>query len=232
MSNDVTHDMRLLLIEDDARSAHYLMRGLAESGHVADHIADSRTGLAMAGEGIYDVVIVDRCMPGLDGVALVSALRRRDPGMPVLMISAMGSMQQRVEGLKAGADDYLAKPYAFAEILARIEALARRNDASRHQPVLRVADLVLDVAARNARRGQRDLHLQGRELALLEQLMRRPGQVVTRAMLLESVWNYDFDPRGNIVDMHIHRLRGKVDGAGEPALIHTVAGAGYALREI
>ncbi|MRW89898.1 response regulator [Duganella sp. FT80W] len=224
--------MRLLLIEDDVRSAQYLMRGLAESGHVADHIADSRTGLAMAGEGIYDVVVVDRRMPGLDGVELVSALRRRDPGIPVLMISALSSTQQRVEGLKAGADDYLVKPYAFAEILARIEALARRNDEGRRQTVLQVADLKLDVAARSAVRGARDLRLQARELALLEQLMRRPGQVVTRAMLLEAVWNYDFDPKGNIVDMHMHRLRGKVDHDTEAALIHTVAGAGYCIRAL
>ncbi len=221
--------LRLLLIEDDVRSAHYLMRGLAESGHVADHIADSRTGLAMADEGIYDVIVVDRRMPGLDGVELVAALRRRDAGIPVLMISALGSTQQRVEGLKAGADDYLSKPYAFAEILARIEALARRNDDSRRQAVLRVDDLTLDVAARAAMRGGRELHLQGRELALLEQLMRRPGQVVTRAMLLEAVWNYDFDPKGNIVDMHMHRLRGKVDQDGERPLIYTVPGAGYRL---
>ncbi|WP_229261990.1 response regulator [Duganella guangzhouensis] len=224
--------LRLLLIEDDVRSAQYLMRGLAESGHVADHIADSRTGLAMAGEGIYDVVVVDRRMPGLDGVELVSALRRRDPGIPVLMISALSSTQQRVEGLKAGADDYLVKPYAFAEILARIEALARRNDEGRRQTVLQVADLKLDVAARSAVRGARDLRLQARELALLEQLMRRPGQVVTRAMLLEAVWNYDFDPKGNIVDMHMHRLRGKVDHDTEAALIHTVAGAGYCIRAL
>lgn len=224
--------MRLLLIEDDVRSAQYLMRGLLESGHVADHIADSRTGLAMAGEGIYDVVIVDRRMPGLDGIALVMALRRSNPGMPILMVSASASTQQRVEGLQAGADDYLGKPYAFAEILARIEALARRNDKTRHRTVLVVSDLVLDIASRTARRGARDLKLLGRELALLEQLMRRPGEVVTRAMLLEAVWNYDFDPRGNIVDMHIHRLRSKVDGTTEPALIHTVPGAGYAIRPV
>lgn len=222
--------LRLLLIEDDLRSAQYLMRGLAESGHVADHIADSRTGLAMAGEGIYDVIVVDRCMPVMDGLALVTALRQRNAGLPVLMISALGTTQHRVEGLKAGADDYLVKPYAFAEILARIEALARRNDDSRRQPVLQVADLVLDVAARSVRRGGRELQLQPRELALLEQLMRRAGQVVTRAMLLEAVWNYDFDPRGNIVDMHMHRLRAKIDAGSDVPLIHTVAGAGYSIH--
>ena len=223
--------MRLLVIEDDPRSAQYLVRGLAESGHVADHVADSATGLAMAGEGIYDVVVLDRRMPGLDGIDFMTALRRRDPQIPVLMVSALGGTQQRVEGLRAGADDYLAKPYAFAEILARIEALARRNDASRRQQVLTLADLSLDMDTRSARRADRDLQLQAREFALLEYLMRHAGQVVTRAMLLEAVWDYDFDPRGNIIDMHMHRLRNKVDRDFEVALIHTVAGAGYCVRE-
>jgi len=222
--------MRLLVIEDDVRSAQYLLRGLAESGHVADHVADSADGLAMAGEGIYDVVVLDRRMPGLNGIDFMTALRQRDPQLPVLMVSALSGTQQRVEGLRAGADDYLAKPYAFAEILARIEALARRNDASRRQPGLTVGDLSLDMATRSAQRGGRALQLQAREFALLEYLMRHAGQVVTRTMLLEAVWGYDFDPRGNIIDMHMHRLRSKVERDGEPALIQTVPGAGYCLR--
>jgi two-component system OmpR family response regulator len=222
--------MRLLLIEDDPRSARYLMRALAESGHVPDHVQDGATGLAMAREGIYDVIVLDRRMPGLDGIALVEQLRRFDAGTPVLMVSALGTTQERVDGLRAGADDYLVKPYAFAEILARLEALARRNDASRRQAVLVLADVTLDTVARSAQRGARALQLQPREYALLEQLMRRAGQVVTRAMLLEAAWDYDFDPRANIVDMHMHRLRAKVDQQGEPALIHTVAGAGYCMR--
>ncbi len=222
--------MRLLLIEDDTRSAQYLIRGLAESGHVADHVADSATGLAMAGEGIYDVVVLDRRLPGLDGIAWLEQLRRSDRRTPVLMVSALGSAQQRVEGLRAGADDYLVKPYAFAEILARIEALARRNDASRRQPVLTLADLTLDTVARTARRGGRDLQLQPREFQLLELLLRRPGQVLSRAMLLEAAWDYDFDPRGSIIDMHMHRLRRKVDHGFAVALIHTVPGAGYCAR--
>jgi two-component system OmpR family response regulator len=222
--------MRLLLIEDDPRSARYLMRALNESGHVADHVADGATGLAMAREGIYDVVVVDRRMPGMDGIALLAELRRNDAATPVLMVSALGSTRERVDGLRAGADDYLVKPYAFSEILARLEALARRNDASRRQDVLVLADLALDTVTRSARRGARDLQLQAREYALLEQLMRRPGQVLTRAMLLEAAWDYDFDPRANIIDMHMHRLRAKVDGEGEAALIHTVAGAGYCIR--
>ena len=222
--------MRLLVIEDDVRSAQYLVRGLAESGHVADHVANSADGLAMAGEGIYDVVVLDRRMPGLNGIDFMTALRQRDPQLPVLMVSALGGTQQRVEGLRAGADDYLAKPYAFAEILARIETLARRNDASRRQPALTVGDLRLDMGTRSVRRGGRALQLQAREFALLEYLMRHAGHVVTRAMLLEAVWGYDFDPRGNIIDMHIHRLRGKVERDGEPPLIQTVPGAGYSLR--
>jgi two-component system OmpR family response regulator len=222
--------MRLLLIEDDPRSARYLMRALHESGHVPDHVSDGPTGLAMAREGIYDVVVLDRRIPGLDGIALVEQLRRFDRETPVLMVSALGTTQERVDGLRAGADDYLVKPYAFAEILARLEALARRNDASRRQAVLAVGDVTLDTVARSAQRGARALQLQPREYALLEQLMRRPGQVVTRAMLLEAAWDYDFDPRANIIDMHMHRLRAKVDQPGEPALIQTVAGAGYCMR--
>lgn len=222
--------MRLLLIEDDPRSARYLMRALHESGHVPDHVRDGPTGLAMAREGIYDVIVLDRRIPGLDGIALVEQLRRFDRETPVLMVSGLGTTQERVDGLRAGADDYLVKPYAFAEILARLEALARRNDASRRQAVLAVGDVTLDTVARNAMRGARALQLQPREYALLEQLMRRPGQVVTRAMLLEAAWDYDFDPRANIIDMHMHRLRAKVDQEGEPALIHTVAGAGYCMR--
>jgi two-component system OmpR family response regulator len=222
--------MRLLLIEDDARSARYLMRALNESGHVSDHVADAATGLAMAREGLYDVIVLDRRLPGLDGIALVTELRRTDRDTPVLMVSALGTTFERVEGLRAGADDYLVKPYAFSEILARIEALARRNDASRREAVLVLADITLDTVARSARRGGRALNLQPREYALLEQLMRRAGQVVTRAMLLEAAWDYDFDPRANIIDMHMHRLRAKVDQAGETALIHTVAGAGYCIR--
>ncbi|HEV7814802.1 MAG TPA: response regulator transcription factor [Janthinobacterium sp.] len=222
--------MRLLVIEDDRRAADYLARGLAESGHVVDRIDDGPTGLAMAGEGIYDVIVLDRRLPGLDGVALVLELRRRDARTPVLMVSALGSAADRVAGIRAGCDDYLVKPYAFAEILARIEALARRSDGSRRQDVLEVADLSVDTRQRTARRGARELHLQYREFLLLELLVRRAGQVVTRSMLLEAAWDYDFEPRGNIIDMHMHRLRRKVDDGFAETLIQTVAGAGYCLR--
>ena len=222
--------MRVLVIEDDQRAADYLTRGLAESGHVVDRVGDGRTGLAMAGEGLYDVLVVDRRLPGMDGIALVSQLRLTDRHTPVLMVSGLGTPAERVAGLQAGSDDYLVKPYAFAELLARLEALARRADGSRRQHVLAVADLAADTRTRSARRGERDLKLQYREFLLLELLMRRTGQVVTRGMLLEAAWDYAFEPRGNIIDMHMHRLRAKVDHGQGPALIHTVAGAGYCLR--
>jgi two-component system OmpR family response regulator len=221
--------MRLLIVEDDDRSGGYLVRGLSESGHVADRATDSETGLALALEQIYDVLIVDRRLPDLDGISLVERLRKQGVTTPVLMLSAIVNTADRVAGLRAGCDDYLAKPYAFAEVLARVEGLARRNDKTRSQSVLRIADLALDTMGRRASRAGRAIDLQHREFLLLELLMRRAGQVVTRSMLLEAAWDYDFEPRGNIVDMHIHRLRRKVDQGFEHPLIHTVHGAGYTL---
>ncbi|HUB16377.1 MAG TPA: response regulator transcription factor [Acetobacteraceae bacterium] len=223
--------MRLLVIEDDSRVARYLLRGLSESGHVVDHVADGETGLALALEGIYDALIVDRRLPVLDGLTLVRRLRADGATMPVLMLSAIGSSADKVAGLQAGCDDYLAKPYAFAEVLARLEALARRVDRTQRLAVLRVADLRLDTHAREASRAGRPLGLQHREYLLLEQLVRHAGQVVTRSMLLEAAWNYDFEPRGNIIDMHMHRIRQKVDHAFDQPLIHTIPGAGYMIRE-
>ncbi|GAC1336709.1 MAG: response regulator transcription factor [Acetobacteraceae bacterium] len=223
--------MRLLVVEDDPRTAHHLVRGLMESGHVVDTAADGETGLALALEGIYDVVIVDRRLPALDGIGLVRRLRQGDAATPVLMLSAIASVSDRVEGIEAGCDDYLAKPYSFGEVLARVLALARRVDRTRRDEVLRVGGLELDTRARTARRAGRPITLQHREYLLLEYLMRHAGEVVTRSMLLEAAWDYDFDPRGNIVDMHMHRLRQKVDhGFGSP-LIHTVLGAGYTVRD-
>jgi two-component system OmpR family response regulator len=223
--------MRLLIVEDDNRAVRYLLRGLTESGHVVDHAADGETGLALAREGIYDALIVDRRLPMLDGLTLVRRLRDHDTVTPVLILSAIGSAADKVEGMRAGCDDYLAKPYAFSEVLARLEALARRADRARRAAVLRVADLELDTRARQATRGGQAVRLQHREFLLLEQLVRHSGQVVTRTMLLEAAWNYDFDPRGNIIDMHIHRLRQKIDQGFAFPLIHTVLGAGYMLRE-
>jgi two-component system OmpR family response regulator len=221
--------MRLLIVEDDDRSGGYLVRGLSESGHVADRATDGETGLALALEEIYDVLIVDRRLPGLDGISLVERLRKHGITTPVLMLSGIANPADRVAGLRAGCDDYLAKPYAFAEVLARVEGLARRNDKTRSQSVLRIADLTLDTPGRRASRAGRAIDLQHREFLLLELLMRRAGQVVTRSMLLEAAWDYDFEPRGNIVDMHIHRLRRKVDHGFKHPLIHTVPGAGYML---
>jgi two-component system, OmpR family, response regulator len=222
--------MRLLLVEDDDRTAAYLVRGLAESGHVVDRAADGETGLALALEGIYTALIVDRRLPVLDGIALVRRLRTAGHETPVLMLSAIAGMRDRVDGMQAGCDDYLAKPYAFAELLARLEALVRRADRARRHTVLVVGDLELDPTGRRATRAGQEIRLQHRECLLLELLMRHAGHVVTRSMLLETAWDYDFDPRGNIIDMHIHRLRQKIDHGHADKLIQTVRGAGYTIR--
>jgi two-component system OmpR family response regulator len=219
--------MRVLVAEDDERAADYLVRGLSESGHVVDRVGDGESALAMALEGIYQALIVDRKMPGIDGIELVRRLRKSDLRTPVLMLSAIASTTDRVEGIQAGCDDYLAKPYVFAELLARLEALGRRVDRSRGQRVLRVGDLELDVAGRTVTRAGRPIRLQHREFLLLEQLLAHAGQVVTRTMLLESAWDYDFDPRGNVIDKHIHRLRQKLNEGFTTDLIRTVPGAGY-----
>jgi two-component system OmpR family response regulator len=219
--------MRVLVAEDDERTADYLVRGLSESGHVTDRVGEGETALAMALEGIYQALIIDRKLPGLDGIELVRRLRKSDPRTPVLMLSAIASTADRVEGLQAGCDDYLAKPYVFAELLARLEALGRRADRARGQRVLRVGDLEVDLSGRSVTRAGRPIRLQRREFLLLELLVAHAGQVVTRAMLLESAWDYDFDPRGNIVDKHIHRLRQKLNDGFATDLIRTVPGAGY-----
>jgi two-component system, OmpR family, response regulator len=223
--------LRILIAEDDERTADYLVRGLAESGHIVDRVADGETALAMALEGIYEALILDRLLPGLDGVALVRHLRQQDQRIPVLMLSAVAGMADRVEGMRAGCDDYLAKPYVFAELLARLEALGRRADRSRRLSVLRVGDLELDTVGRTVSRAGRPIRLQRREFLLLEQLVRHAGEIVTRSMLLEAAWEYDFEARGNIVDMHIHRLRKKVDEGFSYPLIRTVPGAGYSVRD-
>jgi two-component system, OmpR family, response regulator len=222
--------LRVLVVEDDARTAGYLVRGLTESGHVVDLAADGETALAMALEGIYEALVLDRMLPGMDGLTLVRRLRRDDPRTPVLMLSAVASTADRVEGMRAGCDDYLAKPFSFVELLARLEALARRTDRSRHAPILRVGDLEVDTVRRRVSRGGRPIRLQRREFLLLERLVRHAGQVVTRSMLLEAAWEYEFEARGNIVDMHIHRLRQKVDEGFAYSLIRTLPGAGYMLR--
>ncbi len=223
--------MRILTIEDDDAAASYLVKGLSESGHVVDRAADGETGLSMALSAPYDALIVDRMLPGQDGLSLVRRLRALDVTTPVLFLTALGEVDQRVEGLRAGGDDYLVKPYALSELLARVEGLVRRQAPERAASKLEVADLTLDLLSREvARNGQR-IPLQPREFKLLEFLMRHSGQVVTRTMLLEYVWDYHFDPQTNVIDVHISRLRAKIDKDFDPPLLHTVRGAGYMLRD-
>jgi two-component system OmpR family response regulator len=219
--------LRILAVEDDPRSSAYLTRGLRESGHIVDAAADGATGLAMALEGIYDCLVVDRLLPKLDGLSLVRRLRESGNPIPILMLSALAAPAQRAEGLQAGCDDYLAKPYAFVELLARLEALLRSQPQSPAPRVLAVADLRLDLDGRIATRGNQSIALQHREFLILQKLMRHADQVVTRSMLLESAWDYDFDPQDNVIDKHVHRLRRKVDRGYPQPLIHTIAGAGY-----
>ncbi len=222
--------MHLLLIEDDEKAATYMIKGLSESGYVVDHATNGRDGLFMATGGQYDAMIVDRMLPGLDGIAVIQALRAAKIAVPVLILSALGQVDDRVSGLRAGADDYLTKPFAFSELLARIEALLRRRGEQKTQTRLTVGDLEMDLLSRHVKRAGRQIDLQPREFRLLEYLMRHAGQVVTRTMLLESVWDYHFDPQTNVIDVHVSRLRQKIDKGFDKPLLHTVRGAGYSLR--
>jgi len=222
--------MRVLLIEDDQVAASYVVKGLGESGHVADHAPDGETGLNMAREGRYEVLVVDRMLPAMDGLEVIETLRKDGDQTPVLVLSALSEIDQRVEGLRAGGDDYLTKPYAFAELLARVEALARRRDPNAVQTALVLGDLEMDLLARTVRRAGEEIPLQPREFRLLEFLMKHAGQVVTRTMLLEKVWDYHFDPQTNVIDVHISRLRSKIDKPFDRAMLHTVRGAGYRLQ--
>jgi len=225
-------DMRILVIEDDATVAEYIVNGLKQAGHMVDHAADGRDGLMMATTEEYDAIVADRMLPGLEGLTIVRTLRASGNATPVLVLSALGEVDERVNGLKAGADDYLAKPFAFSELMARLEALQRRGLAE-SAPVtrLQVHDLEMDLLSREVARGGKKIDLQPREFRLLEYLMRHAGQVVTRTMLLEAVWDYHFDPQTNVIDVHISRLRGKIDKEFETPLLHTVRGAGYKLGE-
>ena len=223
--------MKLLLAEDDPETARYVKRALAEAGHTVDVAASGRDSLMLAAGEAYDVIVLDRMLPGMDGVAIVRTLRAAKVKTPVLMLTALGGIEDRVEGLEAGADDYLVKPFAFAELLARVNALARRPPPQTVQTVLKVADLELDLLKRTAARAGERIDLQPREFKLLEYLMRHAEKVVTRTMLLEAVWEFHFEPRTNIVETHVSRLRAKIDRGQGPELIHTVRGAGYCLRE-
>jgi two-component system, OmpR family, response regulator len=222
--------MKLLVIEDDREAATYLVKGLTESGYAVDHAPDGREGLFLATSGKYDALIVDRMLPGMDGLALVSALRAAEIPVPVLILSALGAVDDRVKGLRAGGDDYLVKPFAFAELLARIEVLLRRGGTPLATTRLKVGDLEMDLLARQVTRGGKDIELLPREFRLLEFLMRHAGQVVTRTMLLENVWDYHFDPQTNVIDVHVSRLRHKIDRGFDHTLLQTIRGAGYSLR--
>lgn len=225
--------MRLLIIEDDREAAAYLAKAFREAGHSVDQAGDGLDGYALAREGDYDVLIVDRMLPKLDGLSLVRSLREQAIATPVLILSALGQVDDRVKGLRAGGDDYLPKPYAFSELLARTEVLARRRagaGGSAEPTAYRVGELELDRLSHRVSRAGREIPLQPREFRLLEYLMRHAGQVVTRTMLLEHVWDYHFDPQTNVIDVHVSRLRGKIDRGFARPLIHTVRGAGYVVR--
>lgn len=223
--------MHLLLIEDDAEAAKYLSKGLRESGYTVDVAADGRDGLFQATEGRYDLIIADRQLPHVDGLTVVQMLRKRDNRVPVLILSALGAVDDRIEGLRAGGDDYLTKPFAFGELLARVEALLRRGVGLAVATRLKVADLEMDLLGRVVTRSGQRIDLTAKEFQLLEFLMRRQGQVVTRTMLLEGVWDLHFDPQTNVIDVHMSRLRTAVDKGYARPLIHTVRGSGYVLRD-
>jgi two-component system OmpR family response regulator len=223
--------MRVLVIEDDPGVAGFVVGGLREAGHVVDHAADGRDGLHQAGAGSYDVLVVDRMLPGLDGLEILRQLRAAGNDTPALVLSALGEVDDKVRGLRAGADDYLGKPFAFAELMARLEAITRRPARDGEVTELRVADLEMNLLSREVRRAGQGIDLQPREFRLLEYLVRNRDQVVTRTMLLENVWDYHFDPQTNVIDVHISRLRRKVDKGFPVPLIHTVRGAGYKLSE-
>lgn len=222
--------MRILIIEDDLEAASWLKTGLTESGHIVDEANDGETGLGLASTEQYDVLVVDRMLPKMDGLEVIAELRKKDVKTPVLILSALGEVDEKVDGLRAGADDYLAKPYAFAELLARVEGLARRPDTSPQQTVLKAQDLSMDLLSRKVSRAGKEVLLQPREFKLLEYLMRNADTVVTRTMLLENVWNYHFDPQTNVIDVHISRLRGKIDKDFDTPILETVRGAGYLIR--
>jgi two-component system OmpR family response regulator len=222
--------MRLLIVEDDLEASAAMAKSLSELGHICLTAEDGEVGLRMSREGQFDVMIVDRMMPRMDGVSMVEGLRRDGDQTPVLFLSAMGEISHRVEGLNAGGDDYLVKPYALAELIARVEALSRRRETGSVQTLLRVGDLEMDLIGRSVRRAGKDIDLQPREFQLLEFLMRHADQSVTRTMLLEKVWEYHFDPQTNVIDVHISRLRSKIDKGFDRPMLQTVRGAGYRLE--
>lgn len=229
---DITYNtpMKILVIEDDREAADYMVKAFTEAGHTAHVASDGDMGFALADAGDYDVMVVDRMLPRRDGLSVIAALRSRGNKTPVLILSALGEVDDRVTGLRAGGDDYLTKPYAFSELLARVEVLSRRLGAKEVETVYRAGDLELDRLSHTVRRAGKEIILQPREFRLLEYLMRHAGQVVTRTMLLENVWDYHFDPQTNVIDVHVSRLRGKIEKGFDSAILHTVRGAGYMLK--
>lgn len=222
--------MRVLIIEDDEATSAYIQKGLIEAGHTIDVATDGKDGLALATHEEYQALIVDRMLPHLDGLSLISALRETNNTTPALILSALGEVNDRVQGLRAGGDDYLTKPFAFSELLARLEALVRRATAETQETTLTVGELTMDLLGREVKRGETPINLQPREFRLLEYLMRHSNQVVTRTMLLENVWDYNFDPQTNVIDVHISRLRRKIDKNFDTPMLNTVRRAGYILR--
>ena len=222
--------MHILIVEDDAEMAAYVKKGLSESGHTVDTAATGTDGLNLALNCTFDAAIIDRMLPGLDGLVLIESLRKAGNRLPVLILSALGQVDHRVEGLQAGGDDYLTKPFAFSELEARLAALVRRAGSEAAETKFSIADLELDLLKRSVTRAGHEITLQPKEFALLEYLLRHAGQVVTRTMLLEHVWGYHFDPQTNVIDVHISRLRQKIDKGFDAPLLHTVRGAGYRLR--
>ncbi len=220
--------MKVLLVEDNERVVRFITKGLQESGHTTDHAGNGRDGLFLAASERYDAIIIDRMLPGnIDGLAIIEALRKSANHTPILILSALSDVDERINGLRAGGDDYLTKPFAFGELLARLDALNRRGRQDAAQTTLEVEDLRMDLLSRRVVRGDRTVQLQPREFKLLEYLMRHAGQVVTRTMLLENVWDYHFDPQTNVVDVHISKLRQKIDADFERPLLKTVRSAGY-----
>jgi two-component system OmpR family response regulator len=224
--------MRILIIEDDPHTADFVLKGLQQAGYILDHADNGKDGLFLALEQPYAVIVLDRMLPGIDGLTILKTLRSTGNNTPVLLLSALGEVDDRVDGLHAGGDDYLVKPFAIAELQARLEALLRRGDIKPAETSLHIGDLVLDRLTHSAYRGDRDIELQPREYQLLEYLMLHANQVVTRTMLLEGVWDYHFDPQTNVIDVHISRLRNKIDKGEETPLLHTIRGAGYCLRAV
>jgi two-component system, OmpR family, response regulator len=223
--------MRILVIEDEIRTADFIEKGLKEKGHAVDVCRTGPEGLTYALNGEHDAIVLDRMLPQMDGLTILKTLRAEDKTTPAIILSALGQIDHRVEGLKAGGDDYLVKPFAFSELMARIEAIVRRRDPrAAEQTELKTEDLRLDLVGRKAYRGKREIDLHPREFAILEYMMRNAGRPVTRTMLLSHVWGYQFEPQANVVDVHISRLRKKIDGPGDRALIETLRGEGYRIR--